>query len=102
MKYTPRVVTAKVDPPRNGHCGSGVLPGWLSCNSPNVRPTPFTAKKSVPLPPQHGQLYVYSVPEPVWSVATPAPSPSGPLQMMLPLSSTFGSDASDPLSCACP
>ena len=51
-------LTAKFDPPVNGHCGSGTVPGrrrrWIR---PLVRPTPLTWKKSVMPPPQQGQLY---------------------------------------------
>ena len=47
-------LTAKLAPKVDGHCGSGVGPGFDCWSRPNVRPTPLTWKKSVKLPPQQG------------------------------------------------
>ena len=50
-------LTAKFDPPVEGHCGSGVGPALVAWIRPKVRPTPLTWKKSVSLPPQQGHQY---------------------------------------------
>src|SRR5262249_24948984 len=76
----------------------GTGPGLLAWIRPSVRPTPLTWKKLVPLPPQHGQLYWKSVPNPSWSVATPVPSPVLPDQPMLPLCRTLEVGRGDPSS----
>src|SRR5207253_530210 len=60
----------------------GLSPGW-SRNS--VLPIPFTWKKLLVPPPQHGHLYSYRVPDPVWSVSTHEPSPVLPLQLRIGL-----------------
>ena len=73
-------------------------------DTPELPPGPggaMTRKKSVarPGPPwQQGQRNWYAVPDPVWSVATPDPSPGAPTQEMLPAESTSGPDTGKPLS----
>src|SRR5437588_12060968 len=103
-------LTAKLEPPVKGHWPAPVAGLSPGCNRPLVRlisapPGGVHLKKSEASEPslmQHGHLYQYSEPEPVWSVATPAPSPRMPLHFRLPLSSKCGSDCGKPSSWALP